>query len=58
MTAALPSGFLDELRRLGDDRISVDPADLATYGRDWTKVYAPAPAAVAWPRSTDEGAGA
>ncbi|MCA9679357.1 MAG: FAD-binding oxidoreductase [Kofleriaceae bacterium] len=54
MTAALPSGFLDELRRLGDDRISVDPADLATYGRDWTKVYAPAPAAVAWPRSTDE----
>src|SRR5687768_17120304 len=46
--------ILDTLRRLGDDRVSTEPADLATYGRDWTKVFTPAPAAVVFPRSTDE----
>jgi hypothetical protein len=30
------------------------PADLATYGRDWTKVYAPAPSLLVRPRSTEE----
>ncbi len=49
----------DELRAslreaLPPDTVSYDPADLAEYGRDWTKVYAPAPSAVAFPRSTDE----
>ena len=51
---SLPAGFLDELHRLGADRVSTDAADLATYGRDWTKVHAPAPGAVAFPRSTEE----
>jgi len=48
----LPTGFLDELSRIGE--VSTDPADLATYGRDWTKVYTPAPGAIAFPRSTAE----
>ena len=39
---------------LPPDALSDDPDDLATYGRDWTKVYAPAPSLVAFPRSTDE----
>lgn len=52
--APLSPGFLDELRRLGEDRVSVDAGDLATYGRDWTRVYAPAPGAIAFPRSTEE----
>lgn len=34
--------------------VSTDPDDLATYGRDWTRVYDPAPCAVALPRSTAE----
>ena len=51
---ALPPAFLDELRRLGEDRVSLDAADLASYGRDWTKVFAPAPGAIAFPRSTEE----
>jgi FAD/FMN-containing dehydrogenase len=34
--------------------VRVDPDDLATYGRDWTRVYDPAPCAVALPRSTAE----
>ncbi len=36
------------------DFASKEPADLATYGRDWTKVYAPAPSLLVRPRSTDE----
>lgn len=28
--------------------------DLATYGRDWTRVYEPAPRAVVWPRHSEE----
>ena len=36
------------------DFLSTDPADLLTFGRDWTRVLDPAPSAVAWPRSTDE----
>ncbi len=33
---------------------SEDPADLATYGRDWTRVYEAAPSLVAFPRTTAE----
>ncbi len=36
------------------DTVSYDPDTLAEYGRDWTKVYAPAPSAVAFPRTTEE----
>ncbi len=42
------------LAALGEFEISTEPADLATYGRDWTKVDVPAPGAIAFPRSTDE----
>lgn len=43
LEAALPAGAL-----------STDPAELAEYGRDWTRVYDPAPSAIAFPRSTAE----
>jgi FAD/FMN-containing dehydrogenase len=36
------------------DFLSEDPAELAEYGRDWTRIYAPAPSAIALPRTTDE----
>jgi FAD/FMN-containing dehydrogenase len=36
------------------DSYSEDAGDRAEYGRDWTKVYAPAPSAVLFPRTTDE----
>ena len=36
------------------DFLSEDPSDLTEYGRDWTKVVAPAPSAIAFPRSTAE----
>src|SRR5690349_17648670 len=52
---SLPAGFLDALRsRVSDDSLSTDPNDLVTYGKDWTKVYTPAPSVVARPRTTAE----
>jgi FAD/FMN-containing dehydrogenase len=36
------------------DLVSRDPAELAEYGRDWTRVVSPAPSAVAFPRTTNE----
>jgi FAD/FMN-containing dehydrogenase len=36
------------------DLVSEEASELAEYGRDWTRVLAPAPSAVAFPRSTDE----
>ncbi len=32
--------------------VSRDPATLAEYGKDWTKVYAPAPSAILFPKNT------
>lgn len=43
LEASFPEGFL-----------SRDPAELAEFGKDWTRVHAPAPSAVALPRTTDE----
>lgn len=52
---ALPSEFAAAVARdLPADALSVDAADLAEYGRDWTRIYAPAPSAIAFPRTTDE----
>ncbi len=36
------------------DFLTTDPGDLSTYGRDWTRDIAPAPSAVALPRTTAE----
>jgi len=36
------------------DFMTQEPHELETYGRDWTKVFAPKPTAVVFPRSTDE----
>ncbi|MFC4727914.1 FAD-binding oxidoreductase [Coralloluteibacterium thermophilus] len=39
---------------LGEARVLTEPADLAHYGRDWTRQVAPAPSAVALPESAGE----
>jgi len=41
-------------REFPPDFLSVDPSDLATFGRDWTRVHEPKPSAVALPRTTEE----
>lgn len=45
---------LEALVQSFGDLISSDAHDLATYGRDWTRAYQPAPLAIARPRSTAE----
>jgi FAD/FMN-containing dehydrogenase len=41
-------------REFPADFLSRDPSDLTEYGKDWTKVFAPSPLAIAFPRTTDE----
>ena len=55
MPPAIPEGFLDQLTAIvGDGGRSTEADDLVAYGRDWTRVYQPAPSVVVWPRSTDQ----
>ena len=55
ITQPLPTAFLKALKStFPADFSSAEPGDLATWGRDWTKVFTPAAALVVWPRSTDE----
>ncbi len=52
---AAPQAFFDALDAcLPAGTVTRDPNDLADYGRDWTRVFDPAPCAVALPRTTDE----
>jgi len=51
----LPSELASAIARdFPADFLTVEPAERAEYGRDWTRVFAPAPSAVAFPRTTDE----
>jgi FAD/FMN-containing dehydrogenase len=51
----LPAGLASAIARdFPADFLTTDPAERAEYGRDWTRVIAPAPSAVAFPRTTDE----
>ncbi len=52
---APPQAFFDALDAcLPAGTVTRDPNDLADYGRDWTRVFEPAPCAVALPRTTYE----
>ncbi len=54
-TPFLSEAFLSEITRsFPADFLSRSPEDLATYGKDWTKVFPPNPSAIAFPRTTDE----
>lgn len=47
---------LKELVATGDapGKILTDPADLGNYGKDWTRIYAPNPLAIALPKTTEQ----
>ena len=52
---SLPADFLARLRReLPKDAVSTDVSDLETYGKDWTRVFAPSPSVVVFPKVTEE----
>jgi FAD/FMN-containing dehydrogenase len=51
----LPEAFGAGIARIFPaDFLTTEPGDLATYGRDWTTVFAPSPSAIARPRTTAE----
>jgi FAD/FMN-containing dehydrogenase len=51
----LTEAFLQAVRsELPADLLSFDEADRIEYGRDWTRTHAPAPSAIAFPRSGAE----
>ncbi len=55
-TAALPDAFLRAIAEgFPPDFLTREPSELAEYGRDWTRVYTPAPSAVAFPRTHGRG---
>jgi FAD/FMN-containing dehydrogenase len=52
---ALPGEFLEALSRDFPEGFATrDASDLAEFGKDWTKVFAPAPSVVCFPKTTDE----
>lgn len=55
MPQRLPDSFLRDLRSGFPEGFCTEaPEELAEYGRDWTRVYEPAPSLVCFPRTTDE----
>jgi len=54
MTGVDDAFFDRAARELPEGTLTRDPSDLTEYGRDWTRVHAPAPCAVALPRTTAE----
>jgi len=53
--ATVSAAFIDGLARsLGSSQVSTDPGDLEAYGRDWTRIFPPAPSALVRPRTTAE----
>jgi FAD/FMN-containing dehydrogenase len=53
--ATLPPAFLDAIAADFPERFaSFDPDDLHQYGRDWTRVYEPAPSLIVFPHTTAE----
>lgn len=52
---ALSSAFLSAVReQFPQDFLTQEPSELEVYGKDWTKVFAPKPSAIAFPRTTQE----
>ncbi|MBI5497977.1 MAG: FAD-binding oxidoreductase [Deltaproteobacteria bacterium] len=55
METRLPANFILRLREeFPGDVITTEPSELAEYGRDWTRVFLPAPSVVAFPRTTEQ----
>jgi len=54
MTSKMDAFYTQILADFPADFISREPSDLEAYGRDWTRVFTPAPSAIAFPRTTAE----
>lgn len=50
-----PAALIEELQTLVEPgKVLTDADSLATYGKDWTKHFAPAPSAIVFPKSTEQ----
>jgi FAD/FMN-containing dehydrogenase len=55
MVALVKDAFLERIaKEIRGDFLTTEPSELVEYGKDWTRVYAPAPRAIAFPRTTAE----
>lgn len=51
----LSDSVIDALKSIvGDAKLRLDPESLDTFGRDWTKVYDPAPSAIVFPKTIEQ----
>ncbi|MFT4764181.1 MAG: FAD/FMN-containing dehydrogenase [Oleispira sp.] len=39
---------------VGEDKVKTDADSLETFGKDWTKIYAPNPSAIVFPKTTEQ----
>ena len=39
---------------VGADKVRTDADSLETFGKDWTKIYPPAPTAIVFPKTTQQ----
>jgi glycolate oxidase subunit GlcD len=47
--------IIEQLKTIvGNDRVLTDADSLETYGKDWTKIFAPKPLAITFPNSTQQ----
>jgi FAD/FMN-containing dehydrogenase len=54
-TATLSAELISALKQIvGDEKVRLDADALASYGKDWTKVYAPNPAAIVFPKTIEQ----
>ncbi len=54
MSALQAERLADLIGILGEDHVRTDQESLEHFGKDWTKVYAPAPSAVVFPKSIEQ----
>ncbi len=53
--APLPEFVLNALQQIvGEDKVRTDAESLETFGRDWTKVHKPQPAAIVFPKTLQQ----
>lgn len=54
-SSQLSAAILNALQAIvGDDKVRTDNESLATYGKDWTSVYPPAPSAIVFPKTVEQ----
>src|SRR5690554_7203812 len=54
-SAMLQAALIEELKTLVEPgKVLTDAASLDTFGKDWTKHFAPAPSAIVFPKSIEQ----